>query len=275
VRRLALLAGSALLLAGCGGPSADSVLSDTAANLGKIRSGTLHASVLVTPRGGAGTNPFGFKLEGPFALGAAGSLPVLRVAYTQIANGKSATVTILSTGRKAYVQTGGKTYELPESQAEQLRSAAGEVRSAGSLSQFAIDSWIDDPHTSDGSEVGGAETDKVTADLDVVAVVTDLLRLARAFGRDVPQLGEADTKRLADSVRDSSFVLYTGKDDRLLRRLELAADLGLDVPPDLRRALGELVGAKVDFTLGVDDPNHPVTVPEPEGALPPSALSPG
>jgi hypothetical protein len=35
-----------------------------------------------------------------------------------------------------------------------------------------------------------------------------------------------------------------------------------DVPADLRRALGEAVGATVTFRLDVDDPNGPVRIDE-------------
>jgi len=57
--------------------------------------------------------------------------------------------------------------------------------------------------------------------------------------------------------------LHTGRDDHLLRRLRLAADLGFDVPKDLQEALGELVGAKIVFTRGVTDSNEPVSVRAP------------
>ena len=35
---------------------------------------------------------------------------------------------------------------------------------------------------------------------------------------------------------------------------QIAAQLGFDVPPSLSRALGKLVGAKVEFDLAVSNP---------------------
>jgi hypothetical protein len=64
----------------------------------------------------------------------------------------------------------------------------------------------------------------------------------------------------------------TGQEDRLLRRLEVAVDLGFDVPSELRGALGRLVGARVDFELGIDHPNRVVRVAEPQNVLPYSEL---
>jgi hypothetical protein len=276
IRSAALLAACALL-AGCagGGESADEVLSETAANLGEIRSGTLHVDLRVEPRGPTGAETFGFALDGPFSLGGSTALPVADIEYTQTAGDESATVTLISTGSKAYIRVQDRTYELRPEQSAQLRGAAGQLRAGAGLGEFAIDEWIQDAEVDDGGDVGGADTDHVQAELDVVAAVRDLSALARQLGQNVPQLGDQDAERLADSVRSSRFEVYTGKDDRLLRRLELEVDFGLDVPRELRGALGGLVGARLVFELGVDDPNEPVSVAEPENVLPSSELPGG
>ena len=278
-RRATLLAACAVLLAGCAGSGdgehARDVLSETAANLGEIRSGTLHLVFRIEPRGGAGDKDFGFALDGPFSLGGSAPLPVADVEYTQSVGDESASATVVSTGQNAYVRTQGRTYELPPEQEEQLRGAAAGLSASSGLGEFAIDEWIEDAEVDDGGDVGGAETDHVQAELDVVAAVRDLSALARQLGQNVPQLGEQDAERLADSVRSSRFEVYTGKDDRLLRRLELEVDFGLDVPQELRSAFGNLVGARLVFELGVDDPNEPVKVSEPENALPSSELPSG
>ena len=255
---LASLGVVALLASGCGGKDATSVLSATAANLGKIRSGTLHVELLVSPHGTKTGTPFGFELAGPFSLGGSGSLPLLDVEYTQIANGKRATVTLVSDGRHAYVETGGRRIALSPEQEQALRSASGPAQTGALERQFPIGSWVEHAKVSDGGEVGGADTDKVTAELDVARAARDLLGLARSLGRPVPELGADDRKRLADSVRSSSFELYTGKKDRLLRRLRIDADFGLDVPKTLRAALGALVGARFTFELAVDRPNRKI-----------------
>jgi hypothetical protein len=253
-RSAALLAGVALL-AGCGGggPNAQDVLEQTASNVGKIRSGTLALKLLVTP-GGEG-RPFGFELHGPFQLGGgSNALPVTRLTYTQIANGSRATATLVSNGTDAYVDTGGKKLPLSPDQADTLERAGAQLRGAGVGARLAVGSWLDDAKASDGGEVGGASTDKVTAKLDVVAAVEGLVSVVRLSGRRVPALTDADAKRLRDAVRSTSFALYSGKKDRLLRKLDMSVDFGFDVPPDLKAALGELVGAKVEFELAVSNP---------------------
>jgi hypothetical protein len=257
VKRIAaVLAGVGLLAAGCGGssgPNARDVLKQTAAKIGQIRGGVLGLRLVVTPHGGG--DPFGFELHGPFTLAKTG-LPVTNMAYTQIANGQQATATLVSNGSDAHVELAGKRIALSPAQTDSLRQAAGQLRGTGKGGRLALDTWVKDAKASDGGDVGGAKTDKVEGKLDVAQAVAGLLEFARLSGRRIGQLTAADKRQLQDAVRSSSFVLYSGKDDRLLRKLQLAIDVGVDVPADLRSALGQLVGAKVDFELSVANPKR-------------------
>jgi hypothetical protein len=273
VRRAAafVLAGAFLAAAaGCGGGGGDPhpALAQTAAKLGAIRSGNLSLSLHVQPHGNG--DEFGFEVKGPFSLAKSGSLPVADLEYTQIANGQQATARLISTGRNAYVQVGDTAYELPTAQTASLRGATGDLRSGGGLAQLRIDDWIEDPHLSDGGSVGGADTDHVHAGLNTAAAVNDLLALARGFGNSLPTLDAKSRKRLVAATKSASLDLWTGKKDRLLRKLDIAADFGLSVPDALASALGTTVGAKVSFDLGIVDPNSPVNVSSPAHALPAS-----
>lgn len=254
MKRLVLVLLGVALLAGCGGgPSADDILTQTASNLGTIRSGVLGLKLLVTPPGQG--EPSGFELHGPFAL-RRGGLPVARIVYTRIANGARSSATFVSDGADAYAVTGdGQRNTLTPGQATMLRRfprIAGAVSGAGRL---VVGRWLKHADASDGP----GETDEVTAQLDVREAVAGLLDLARAAGRDVPRLSSSDLDRVDDAVRSTSFVLYSGKKDRLLRRLDLAIDFAFDVPDDLRRALGNLAGAKVELELRVARPNGRVS----------------
>ena len=212
-----------------------------------------------------GRGPIGFRLDGPFSLGSSSSPGVLRIAYTQLPATSNATVTIVEAGGRGYVETKGRAYELPPAQAVALQAATQQL----DLSRFGIGDWIRDPKLSDGGRIAGAETDRITARLDVVRAANDLAALARAAGRQVPELEGANAKQHA--VQSSSFELYTGKKDRLLRRLRIEADFAFG-PQTLRTVLGSLVGAKVKFVLGVDRPNSTVHVEPPAHALPASQL---
>jgi hypothetical protein len=272
-RAAALVAILATVAAGCGGGPANDVLSQTADNLGKIRSGDLTLRLVVSPREGT-KGRIGFELRGPFAL-RAGALPVAKIAYTQIAGPRQATATFISTGGKAYAEVNGKAYDLSPEATGVIRRASSGIGGSNGLGQFEIGSWFDNPKVTGGDDIGGTATDHVVADLDVVAAANGLLGFLRQLGREAPRIEGDSADQLEDAVESSSIEVWSGKEDHLLRRLLLNADLGLDVPDSLRRVLGDVVGAKVDFELAVANPNQPVTVAPPTNPLPSSALPSG
>jgi hypothetical protein len=279
VRRLLVLLVLLPALAGCslgGGGDAEEVLGETAGNLAEIRSGTLDLRLIVAPRDG---DEFGFEVHGPFALAdREGALPVLDVDYTQIVDGRRGTISLVSTGEEAFAVVDGQAYELDEAQTAELRAASGALggeRGGGGLEELPIDDWVVDPKVEDGGEVGGAQTDLVSGDLDLVAATNGLIELARGFGRALPRIEGPNADLLRDSARETNFSVWTGEDDRLLRRLLLEAELGLEVPEALRAALGDLVGATITFELGVTDPNADVSVEAPEDPRPSSELPGG
>jgi hypothetical protein len=260
-----LAAALTLVAAGCGGEGANDVLAKTAGNLGKIRSGDLTLGLKIATRDG---KEAGFQLQGPFALARApGALPVAKITFTRLGSQAPEPVTIISTGRKAYVRVGGTTYELPESRLGSLRSTKGTgSRGLGSLD---IGTWVEDPKLSDGGTVGGADTDRVHADLDVVQATNGLLALASSLGAGVggPITGR-DADDLRRAVKSATLDVYTGKDDRLLRRLRIRADLRANAPPKVLSALGAFGELDVRFDLDVAHPNQPVHVEAPANVEP-------
>lgn len=272
MRRLlpVLLALLVLPLAGCGGggSGAQEALSETAGKLGEIRSGTLTLRVLVE-----GTGQFqgeaGFELEGPFDLGETGKLPQANIEYRKTAGSQQAEATFISTGEKAFVKVGGQTYELPDSMVADLRAREGGFDGEAGLGELDIGDWMVDSRMSDGGEVGGAETDRIRSRLDVVVAVNDLLEVASRLGvADLGRLEGRSAEQLRRAVKSSSIDVWTGKDDRLLRKLEIRADFGSSGPSELEQALGDLGGARVTFLLEIANPNEPVHVEAPTDAVP-------
>jgi hypothetical protein len=262
-----------LALAGCGGGGggggeAGEALRETADKLGEIRSGKITLELTFEAKG---LGRAGFSLDGPVDLDSK-PLPTAELQVTQFAGERTDEVVFLSTGEKAYVEVGGETYELPPELVEEVRGAAGELEAEGGLEQIELDGWIVDPQLSDGPAVAGAATDRITAGLDVVNVVNGLLDIAGEFGgtpQDTPRVEDESAERLRQSARNPRIVVLTGKEDRLLRRLELAIDFSSSAPDDVQRILG----TGVRFLLEVREPNSDVSVPEPEDARPYSELS--
>jgi hypothetical protein len=260
---LAALAGCSL--GGGEGGEAEDALAETADSLAEIRSGTLDLRLIVAPRDG---RQFGFELNGPFELPREdGALPELDVDYTQIVDGRRETVQLVSTGEAAFAVVDGQAYELGDEQTEELRSASRSLGGRAGVGGLAIDDWIEDPTLEDGGEVGGAETDLVRGDLDFVAAANGLIGLARGFGPFLPRLAGANADQIRDAARETSIQVWTGREDRLLRRLLLEAGIG-EVPGPLGALLGDLVGAAITFELGVTEPNEAVSVEAPPNPRP-------
>jgi hypothetical protein len=271
MQRLALILVALTLgstLAGCGGGGSEDALSETASNLGEIESGVLVLRVLVEGTG-KGEGQVGFELDGPFALAQEGKLPVAEIAYRKIAGDETAEATFISTGERAFVETGGQTYELPDAMIANLRAPEGGTQPVEGLEELEIGDWMVEPEVSDGGEVGGADTDRIRSRLDVVAAVNDMLELARGLGAaDLGTLEGDGAEQLRRAVQSSSIDVFTGKEDRLLRRLAIDVEFGATGPPELEQVLGELGGAHLIFDFEIGDPNEPVEVAAPSDSQP-------
>jgi hypothetical protein len=251
-----LLLACGALLAGCGGDlgPAGPALRDTSASLGEIETADLHLSVQIEPKDG---DAFGYELEGPVELAGEGELPSADVSYRQFAGGDEETVRLVLTKDGGWAERNGKRIDLTEAQVAELRESGSLLGQEG-LETLDFEQWLVDPKLSNGPE----GTEKVTADLDVLAAMTGLASLSGLLD-GTRTLSAADRKRVAERVEDTHFELLTGDDDRLLRKLELGFTLDEDVPEDLRAALGEeAVGAEFSLALELDRINVPVELGE-------------
>jgi len=265
MKRLFLLLTLLAALFGCGegGPqSANELLAETSANLGKIKSGDLALELIFSTKDGERA---GFNLEGPFQL-RPGSLPEAQLDYTQIAGDKTATQTFIMTGDKAYVRMGGATFQLPAETAGQVRFTLG---TTGGLGVIDLRGWVQDPELAAGENVGGAETDHITGHLNVATVVTGLVAIASQFGGTTPltPLEGKSAEQLEQAVDRATIDVWTGKEDRLLRKLEITIEFS-----PAAEQVKSLVGTAVHFTLGISNPNEKVTIEKPTNVQP---YSPG
>jgi hypothetical protein len=276
--RAAALALVCVLAAGCGGGGTDdgkALLDRSLGSLGRIGSGNLQASLLLTPRGIGGKTE-GVELSGPFALPQAGALPVARLAYTRIDGPQRTRLTLVSTGDRAFVERDGKAYELERSQVDQLGSAVDALPATSRLLRERIEDWIESPsRTTCGSLGGGEYVDCVQGSLDAEAFLSDLLGAAKLLGRGGSSLSTADPAELAKAVRSGTVKVATGRQDGLFRALAVDVDFGATAPAGLSTLLGTLAGAHLHVDAGLSAPNRPVVVPPPPNPLPLSELSGG
>jgi hypothetical protein len=254
-----------IFAAGCGARGSDGPLAAASEKLADIRSGVMTLRLAATTRSGADT---GFEISGPFSLPEDDSLPTADLTLEQLGAPRAVPVRFISTGEAAFVEVGGTAYELPPEKTESLR---GDPQAAeeGPFDRLELDTWVNDPETSEGGEVDGVETEMIAGPLDVVAAANDLLEMARDLGSTtVPSIEGEEADRLRGAVESASLEVIVGRDDDLLRRLRIDVDLVATAPDRLEPALSELLGVRFHLLLAIEDPNEPVRVEPPRESLP-------
>jgi hypothetical protein len=258
-------------LAGCGGgPSADEVLNATASNVRNIRSADLDLRLVLEPRGSARAGRVGFALSGPVDLDG-GRLPAARLRYTQIAGENEGGATFVSTGAESFVEVGSAAYRLPAEQSRALEQSAGAVRRN---LQLPVGRWVREANVDDGGTVDGVDTDHVDAQLDAVAALRDISAAMRSAGADAPDLRGAAADELRTAIDAATIDVWSGRDDRLLRRLRLRVDFRVKAPAGLRARLGELAGGRLALDVDLARINQPVRVQAPANPRPAAELKP-
>jgi len=259
---------------GCGSDD-EATLRETSEKLSEVRSGQLSMRFVVAPLSSASDSDVGFAIKGRFALATqARRLPHTDLAYTQIAGAQQETARVVSDGRAAWVRVGGQAYTLPAQRTRRLRRGSGGGDGAAGLDILRIDRWIEEPKSSDGGEVDGVATTRITGRLRVATALRDLLALGRRAGTSTgaKPIDEEAARKLEEAQENASVTLLTGKDDRVPRKLMLRASFPLKRTRDLGGTIGRLRGAEIRFTLSLRRPNRAVRIKAPANPQPLSAL---
>jgi hypothetical protein len=286
-RPLLLLTLSAVLLAGCGSaagagvPASSStdvntLLSDTFRNVAKIGSANITAKLALDGKGQSA----GATLSGPFESQGAGKLPKFQIDATFNSGAQSFTAGVTWTGDKGFVNVQGTQYELSRMVANQLQAsyeqAAKQSRSKAGGSSAALlgidfSKWLRNGRNAGAAQVGSTETIKITGEADVARVIDDLQRVAeKARTLNLPGTTQVPSKltpeqrrQIVAAVKTFAIEVYTGKQDRILRRLVVAADLQ---DPASKAA------SHVSFDLTLDKVGDAQTIETPSNAKPFSEL---
>src|SRR6185369_10893163 len=95
--------------------------------------------------------------------------------------------------------------------------------------------WLRDPTVVGGETIGGAQTDHISAGVDVNALLDDVdALLARGVpglptGQRIPRrIPDSDRQQIEDAIKDAKIDVWSGQDDHTLRKLALA--LTVDIP---------------------------------------------
>lgn len=259
----------ACLLAGCADPASDA-LSETADELGAIRSGELDLEVVLAGSEELGGGDVGFRLSGPFALGEPSELPVADLSYTQLAGQEEGGGQFISTGDQVFVELEGTTYELPKEQVEALRvpEDAGSDDSISLLGNLELAEWVQDAEVADGGEA----TERISGEVDIVKAVNDMLATASQFGasefQGLSALEGEDAEQVRNAVSSATIEVVTGSEDRLLRDLQVKVTFSVPEDVELDESIKALLGSELSIGLSIANPNEPVEVDAPPDAVP-------
>ena len=280
LRTLALLLVALLAVAGCGGDSADSstdvdeLLRDTFAGGKSIESGRLDITLGVESGSG---QPVRLEVSGPFQSQGTGRLPQLDVDASFAGGGQTVEAGVTATEDRAFVSYGGDTYEIAGLVFQQLKAGYEEAakrssaRQDQSLASLGIDPrrWLTNAENAGDAKVGDADAIKITGDVDLARLLEDVdgaLERVRGLGvRGSEQLPERLTdeakRQVEEAVENLDVEIYTGADDRILRRMVIA--LGLRAPE-----AGAGGAQAVDLRLDVQllDVNEDQRIEAPDGA---------
>jgi hypothetical protein len=285
---LLVIALASLAFAACGGgddeekatssTDVNKLLKDTFSGQKNVKSGKLNLVVNIdSGAAGAAAGPVSVKIAGPFESQGTGKLPKFKIDAALSGAGQNLKAGATSTGDKGFISFQGQQYAVSDEVFKQFKAsyeqaqkqATGGSKQA-SLATLGIDpqKWLTNAKNAGEAKVGDEDTIKITGDVDVDALLNDLdkaLGQARSLGlqgaENLPsKLTPEQRKQFADSVKNLSVELYTGKADAILRRM--VVKLGLKQSSDQSKDAN--VGLDMSFT----DVNEGQEIEAPSNAKP-------
>ena len=185
--------------------------------------------------GGEDPGSFEAKLGGPFQ-GGGDQFPQFDVDASVKAESGSQTLSgsggLTSTGRVGVPQLPGhRVRDRPGALRpvrEHLHAAPGPERlpGAGLLGTLGISpaNWLTDVTNEGTADVDGTETIHVSGKADVPALVEDLKTIARSAGGAGGNVNPDQLDRLNDTIQSADLDVYTGEEDRTLRKLDASLE---------------------------------------------------
>jgi hypothetical protein len=300
---LALLAlcACALGLAACGGDDNESgdataILKETFGEGKDVKSGRLDLAFRLNAQGLQNVEgPIGLRLSGPFQSAGKSQLPRFDFQVALDAGGQALSAGAVSTGEKGFVKFQDQAYALSDELYEQFKKGYAEQAKCSeeqgqegvSFRSLGVDpgAWLDDAKTAGSEDVGGVKTTHITASVDVPRMLEDVNRiLGRTDAQSTDpcadeqqqegqperegsrQLSEEDRKQIADAVKSAQVDVWTGEDDRILRRINVA--LKFEVPEAQRERAGGLRSGDLRFDMTIGALNEDQKIATPADAKP-------
>jgi hypothetical protein len=270
--------GLVALLAGCGGGGSSSDAKETVdkAFSNSISSGVMNLQLTAKVSGVAQlSQPVQLKLTGPFQSNGKQKIPSINLQANVSGGGQAFSGGLISTGDNAYVSFQGSNYEFGKQRIAQLNQQLGSQTQGKSFKDFGIDpaNWITDAQDKGEENVNGVETKHVQAGVDVEKMLNDLNKTidqAGAATGTTQKLTPQQISQVKDVVKNPKFDVYVGKDDNLLRRLNVSVDF--QIPENQRSQFQGASGGNITFSLDLTKVGEKQTITAPPNPKPISEL---
>jgi hypothetical protein len=272
--------------AGSGGNDATSLISQTFSGQHNVKSGKLALTIALDLKGGgAPSGPINIKLDGPFDGSDSKSFPKLDFNLTVDTGGQAFSAGVATDAKTAVLKFQGQNYAVPASfvsqftkSYEQAKAKAPKSGGGTSLKDLGIDpaKLIKNPKVVGDEDVAGTPTTHISAPIDIDQLLNAIdTLLSKAGSLGVPQTGSVPTKltdaqkqEVRDAVKSATIDVWTGKDDKTIRKLQLKTSIA-----PKSSGSGGLQSANVALTMQLSDVNKAQTITLPTNAKPLSDLT--
>lgn len=284
---LALLGAGVGACGGSGGDNAASLLKQTFGEPHTVNSGQLNLNLAMASASASSQAPISLSFGGPFQTRGKGQLPASNFSINVSALGRSGSLGIVSTGTSGYVTFAGASYQLPAATFQRVESSFSQITASasggpsGSLSQLGIDPmrWLVKPAVVGDETVAGVQTTHIRAGVNVSALLADLNTVLQKAGSiagtgagKLPgQISPTTRQKIAGEVKSPSVDVWTGRNDKMLRKLSL--NLTLPVSGQVATLIGGAASARIAMSLQYANLNRPQTITAPTGTRPISELT--
>jgi hypothetical protein len=273
-------------VAGCGSSSSSNnedptqVLKETFNNPTKVTSGNLSISLGGSAEG-TQSGSLTASINGPFQTdqSSPNSFPQLDLTAKISASGAGQSFSfdgsLITTKDNAYVEYQGQAYEVGtalfkkftrsyEQSASQAQAQGGQ-NSSSFFRQFGIDptTWLTNVSNEGTTDVDGTSTIHIHGDANVSQIVSDLTKVAQQTGGSTQALSPSQLDQVKSAVKSATIDVYSGTDDKLLRKLALAVTIA---PPASSNS--GISSVNVNFSVTLSDVNQPQTITAPSSTKP-------
>jgi hypothetical protein len=256
-----MVTGAAIALSGCGAKEAAVVKGAFEQN---IKSANIEMTMSVK----SNQQTVNVSLAGPYQSNGKDQIPSADLALKLEGVGpKTIEGRLISTGKNAFVEYEGETYEVGADKIAELKKQGAN----GAPTQLTpadiqklmgtMQDWFPESDAQENVDLDGEPVTRVTGKLDLSKALTDLKELAAKPGlsgvEELKQLSGGDIKRIERMVSDPKFTIDVGKNDGKLRRVQAS------IKVDDKSGSGTM-----DFSLRFKDVDKPVTIDAPSSGKP-------